>query len=207
MDKWMAVPKLDENGWRDAMQLWNTKESYGWVAIALHWLIALGVVMIAFIGLRADQVGETDRALRGELMGYHVAWGATLLVLVILRIISHYAQPQPVKPPQAGWLNMLATVTQNLLIIAVLVQFLSGPLAVWSAGRPINVWDVFKIPTPFAERNESVHAFAGVLHFIGRWTIFVVLPLHILGALKHLVIDRDGTFRRILWPSKLKAKA
>lgn len=190
------------------MQAGNTKEAYGWVAVTLHWLVAVGVVMMAVIGIRADQAGDAgDRALRSELMGYHVAWGATLLLIVIARVVWHYAQPQPVKP-QAGWLNLLATVTQNLLILAVVVQFVSGPLAVWSAGRDINVWGLFAIPTPFAERNQAVHDFAGAMHAIGRWTIFVVLPIHILGALKHLVIDRDGTFTRMLAPgARLKAKS
>lgn len=190
------------------MQAGNTSESYGWVAVALHWIVAISVVMMAFIGIQADQAGDAgNRALRGELMGYHIAWGATLLLIVIVRVVWHYTQPQPVKPPQAGWLNAVAKITQHLLIAAVLVQFISGPLAVWSNGYPINVWGAFQIPTPFAERNEAVNNFAGVLHAIGRWTIFVVLPLHILGALKHLIIDRDGAFMRMIRPgAKLKAK-
>ncbi len=190
------------------MRLWNTSESYGWITIALHWLIALSVVMMAFIGIQADRAGEAgDRALRGELMGYHIAWGATVLVLVILRVISHYAQAQPVKPRQAGWLNLLATITQNLLLIAIIIQFVSGPLAVWSGGRAINVWGVLTLPSPFAARNQGVHEFAETAHAIGRWIIFIVLPLHVAGAFKHLLVDRDGVFSRMLRPGALNAKS
>src|SRR5262249_13328290 len=88
------------------MQLWNTKESYGLVAIALHLLIGTGVLRMFFIGMQADLAGDAgNRELRRELMGYHIAWGATLLLFVIARVVSHYAQVQPEKPPQAGWLN------------------------------------------------------------------------------------------------------
>lgn len=193
------------------MQAGNTSESYGWVAVALHWIVAIGVLMMFFIGIQAGIAGIAgeagDRELRGTLMGYHIAWGATLILFVIARVLWRYTQPQPVKPPQAGWLNLLATITQHLLILAIVVQFISGPLAVWSGGRDINVWGLFAIPTPFAERKEGVHEFAEVLHLIGRVTIFFVLPLHILGALKHVIIDRDGAFMRMITPgAKLKAK-
>ncbi len=191
------------------MQAGNTNEAYGWVAVALHWIVAIGVLMLFFIGLQAGAAGESgNRALRGELMGYHIAWGATLLLFIIARVVWRYTQPQPVKPPQAGWLNLLATVTQHLLIFAVALQFISGPLAVWSGGRDINVWGLFQIPTPFAARNQGVHELAETAHLIGRATIFFVLPLHVLGALKHLVVDRDGVFMRIITPgAKLKAKS
>lgn len=190
------------------MQLWNTNERYGWVTIALHWIVGLGVLMMFYIGLQAGFAGERgDRALRGTLMGYHIAWGMTLLLFVALRVVLHYTQPQPVKPRQAGWLNMLSTVTQNLLILAVVTQFLSGPLAVWSGARPLNVWGLFSIPSPFAARNHGVHEFAETAHLVGRAIIFFVLPLHVLGALKHLVIDRDGVFMRMVRPGSLKEPA
>ncbi len=179
----------------------NTTEAYGWATVALHWIAALGVLMMFYIGLQAGIAGEAgDRALRGTLMGYHIAWGATLLPFIAARIILHYTQPQPVKPKQAGWLNLLATATQNLLLIAIAIQFISGPLAVWSGGRPINVWGLFAIPTPFAERNEGVHEAAELMHVVGRAMIFFIVPVHVIGALKHLMLDRDGVFMRMIRP-------
>jgi cytochrome b561 len=89
-----------------------------------------------------------------------------------------------------------------LLLLAILIQFISGPLAIWSGGRDINVFDLFAIPTPFAERNEAVHEGAEVAHAIGRWMLLSLIVLHVLGALKHAFIDRDGVLRRMLAPAK-----
>lgn len=179
----------------------NTRDAYGWATVALHWIAALGVLMMFYIGLQAGAAGEAgDRALRGTLMGYHIAWGVTLAPFVIARILLHYTQPQPVKPKQAGWLNVLASLTQNVLLIAIAIQFISGPLAVWSGGRPLNVWGLFAIPTPFAERNEGIHEFAELMHVVGRATLFFIVPVHVLGALKHLMLDRDGVFMRMIKP-------
>ena len=38
-------------------------------------------------------------------------------------------------------------------------------------------------------------------HFALKWVLLVVLGLHILGTIKHILIDRDNTFRNI-WITK-----
>ena len=187
------------------MSLTNTRETYGWLTIGLHWIAAFGVIAMFATGVQAYMAGEAgDRAARGAAMGLHIALGATLFAFFAARIALHFAQPQPDKPAQAGWLNAFAAWTQRLLLLALLIQIVSGPLAVWSGGRAINIFDLISLPSPFSQRNESVHEAAEIAHAIGRLLILVLLPLHVLGALKHLVLNRDGVFTRMLWPSRLK---
>jgi cytochrome b561 len=186
----------------------NSREAYGWASIALHWIAAAGVIAMFATGIPAGIAGEAgDRATRGALMGLHVSIGATLFAFFAARIALHYAQPRPAKPPQAAWLNFIASATQNLLLLGLLIQIVSGPLAVWSGGRAINMFDLVTLPSPFPARAQSVHEAAEIAHMIGRVIIFFVLPLHVLGALKHLIFDRDGVFTRMLWPSRLKKSA
>jgi len=97
---------------------------------------------------------------------------------------------------------LLATATHQLLLLAILIQIVSGPLAIWSGGRAINVFDVVSIPSPFAERNQGVHEFAELLHAIGRWSLIVLGSLHVLAVLKHTFIDKDGVLRRMLTPAR-----
>lgn len=186
----------------------NTKDSYGWLAIALHWIAAFGVIAMFASGLAADAAHEQgDRATFVARMGLHISIGATLFAFFAARIILHYTQPTPVKPVQANWLNVLATAVHHLLLLGILIQIVSGPLAVWSGGRAINIFGIVALPSPFGARVESVHEFAETLHLVGRATIFITLPIHVLGALKHLVFDRDGVFSRIIRPGPLKAPA
>lgn len=184
----------------------NTRERYGWAAIILHWIAAAGVIAMLYTGISAGLAGDAgDRATRSAFMGAHVAIGATLFAFFAARIALHYAQPQPVKPAQGKWLNLIASATQHLLLIGLLIQIVSGPLAVWSGARAINIGELLSIPSPFSERNDAVHEAAEQAHYVGRLIIFVILPLHIMGALKHLMIDRDGVFSRMLRPGRLKA--
>ena len=185
------------------MQWINSKNGYGWLSIALHWVAAIVVIAMLVSGFRADFAGEAgDRALRSSLMGFHVGLGAAFALVLLARVFASYAQPRPTPPEQAPILKFLASATHQVLLIAILIQVISGPLAVWSGGREINVFGLFAIPGPFAERNQGVHEFAELLHAIGRWAIVGALSLHIAGALKHALIDRDGVFKRMLAPAK-----
>ena len=185
------------------MQWINDRQSYGWLSIALHWLAAAAILFMLWSGFSADFAEDAgDRAARTAFMGLHIGFGASVALLLLARVVASYAQPRPAAPEQAPALKLLATATHQLLLVAILIQIVSGPLAVWSGGRPINVFGWFAIPGPFAERNEGVHEFAELMHAIGRWTLVVLISLHVLGALKHALIDRDGVLQRMLAPAK-----
>ncbi|OZB17968.1 MAG: hypothetical protein B7X53_04805 [Hyphomonas sp. 34-62-18] len=73
---------------------------------------------------------------------------------------------------------------------------LSGVLMSLLGGRPINFFDLFLIP-PIAENKEA----AGLLRQVHGYVAYALaglIGLHILAALKHAVIDRDGTLARML---------
>jgi len=186
------------------MTLINTQDRYGWLTIALHWIAAAGVIAMFASGLAADAAREQGgREAAAPLMALHVSIGASLFAIFAARIVAHYTQARPIKPEQPRWLNILASAVQHLLLLGILIQILSGPLVVWSGGRAIQVFELFSLPSPFAERSEAVHEFAETAHVVGRALIFFMLPIHVLGAFKHLILDRDGVFSRILSPRPL----
>jgi cytochrome b561 len=185
------------------MQTEAKPQGYGWLAIALHWIAAFGVLAMLWIGLNADWAGDAgNRAERARWMGLHISLGATLIAFFAARVVGHYTLPQPAPAEQARPLQMLAKAAHHLLLLAIVILILSGPMAVFSGGRDINVWGLFAVPSPFAERNDAVHEAAEQVHAVGRYMLYGLIPLHVLGALKHLIVDRDGVFMRMLRPSK-----
>lgn len=184
------------------MQVTNTERGYGWVAIALHWIAVVAIVIMFITGFRADMASEAgDREARAMLMGWHISVGASVALILLARVASSYLQPRPTPIAQPKLFQTLATLTHQLLLLAIVIQVISGPLAIWSGGRAINVFDALAIPSPFAERNEGVHEFAELLHAIGRWAIIVLGALHIAGAIKHTIENR-AYLGRILSPPK-----
>jgi cytochrome b561 len=185
------------------MQIGDTKHAYGWAAIALHWAIVIAVVAMLVIGLQADAAGKIgDRAARGEWMGLHIGLGFFVVLLVAARLYWSVTQPKPDPMPQAPWLQAVSVWTHRALLLGLAMLVISGPLAVWSGGRAIDVFGLFALPSPFAARDEGVHEIAEIAHAIGRLIVFVGVSLHVAGTLKHLVIDRDRTLQRMLWVRK-----
>ncbi|MBS0386715.1 MAG: cytochrome b/b6 domain-containing protein [Proteobacteria bacterium] len=190
------------------MQTWNDRNAYGWVALTLHWLAAIGVLTMLFTGFSAGVAEDHgDRAGHRALMAVHVAVGLSFYLIFAARIASHYMQKAPIEPDQPGALRFIARATHNLLLLMIAVQIISGPLMIWAHARPINAGFV-SIPSPFATRSEAVEHIADIMHLIGRWSLVVLISLHVLGALKHLFVDRDGLFERIFVPgARIKTKA
>lgn len=186
------------------MQWINTAKTYGWLTIVLHWLAAAGVLAMLYIGLCAGWAEDAhDMPQHRALMSLHFSLGMTLWLILAARIALHYLQQTPEPPAQPRPLNLLATIIQNLLLLAVALLIISGPLMLWT-GRSlsITVWGV-ALPGPFSAPNRGLHEAAETVHAIGRYALYVLIPLHVLGALKHVMIDRDGVFRRMLWPRPL----
>ena len=80
-------------------------------------------------------------------------------------------------------------------------MLLSGPIMVWSKGYPINIFGLISLPSPLG-KMETLHEVMEALHKLGAKLLFFAFILHMLGVLKHLIIDRDNTLKRMLVPSK-----
>ena len=63
--------------------------------------------------------------------------------------------------------------------------------------RPIMVFDWFAVPATVTAIPGQADA-AGVVHEYLAYTLIGLALLHMLAALKHHVVDRDGTLRRML---------
>ena len=101
------------------------------------------------------------------------------------------------KPDQHPVLNLLSTAVIWALLAAIAATVLTGYLLPWAEGNPL---DIFGLAIPplvdvrgVADLIESVHEFAGQ-------AFLPLLGLHILGTLKHAVIDRDGVAGRMVRP-------
>ena len=82
------------------------------------------------------------------------------------------------------------------LLAAIAVLLVSGPLAVWSGGRAINVFGWFALPSPMGEM-PALHKALEVAHGLAAKVMLFSIAAHVLAALKHALVDRDGTLWRI----------
>jgi len=174
--------------WRD------TRSGYGWLSIALHWLTAILVLTMWTIGTISQTDVQDDAAWYAHL---HMSIGVSAYLLLWGRILWRFAVGHPAPHPgQSALLFPVAKALHYLFLIAIGVMLLSGPLMVWSGGDAVEVF-AFAIPSPFAPWS-GLHDLLRRVHGVTASMIILGAMLHILAALKHIVINRDGTFDKIM---------
>lgn len=174
----------------------DTRKGYGWISILLHWSIAALVIALYFIGEEFEDLGREAGAF---LRGLHYSLGMVALCLIVPRILWRIVQGHPEEAADPRLVQLLARLVQWGLLLVPLLLVISGPLTIWTNGRPIDVFGVLQLASPF-ERNHDLHEFFEETHELLSSLILPLVGLHVLGALKHLVLDRDGIFMRMLRP-------
>ena len=172
------------------------RRRYSGVAMAFHWAIAILVIMNWQIAERAEQF---EGPMRGTIMGYHKAWGLTILALTLGRLVWRLTHPVPPMPAHyAAWERALAK-TVHVIFYVLLIGL---PLGAWYAnslgGRDVDFFGLFTIPPLPVGENKELAGSIFDLHASGGMLLIYLAGLHLLGVLKHLVIDRDGELFRML---------
>ena len=177
------------------MPIGNSTERWGWLAQALHWLMA-----IALIGnLIAGFVGEEMRLSpdKIKLFLWHKSVGITLLGLVIIRLTWRAAQPTPQLPSMPNWQRSLVHLSHILLYLLMLAMPISGWLMNSAADFPLKWFGWFELPSLLGPSDTLKQQFA-MWHENIAWTLVAVLSLHIAAAIKHAVVDKDDVLKRML---------
>jgi len=169
---------------------------YTKVAIMLHWIIA--ILVIANIGL-AELTEDLAREARGPYMNVHKAFGITVLLLTLARIawrLGHKPPPLPTAMP--AWQKAAARISHFAFYVLLLALPLSGWLWMSTYPAPVSYFGLFEVPVLPVVGQEALGEGLHKSHEVMGQAMFYLVILHILGGLKHLVVDRDGVFGRML---------
>ncbi|AXS41325.1 cytochrome b [Breoghania sp. L-A4] len=180
------------------MALTDTRAGYGWISIALHWLVAVLVIALFLIG---EQFEDLGREAGASLRALHVSIGMIAVVTVLARIAWRFTQGNPKKAEDPRLILLLSILVQWGLILATLALVITGPLSIWTTGQPIDVFGMVQLASPL-ERNRELHEAMEEIHEVASSVLLPLVALHVLGALKHAVLDRDGIFMRMLRPAR-----
>lgn len=179
------------------MPIRNTTETYGHVAKILHWLIALAVLGMMLMGIFMEDI--PDRVLKFQVYGIHKALGVTVLFLMLARFgwkLMNMGLPHH-NPAHKPWEQKLAAAVHWGFYALLIAMPLSGWLMTGAAGSTTNWFGLFVVPN-IAAPDQGLREVYGEIHEITSFLIWAALAAHIGGALKHVVIDRDNTLKRML---------
>ncbi|MEM7069645.1 MAG: cytochrome b/b6 domain-containing protein [Pseudomonadota bacterium] len=180
----------------------NTRATYGLIAQLLHWATAILILILLPLGLYMHNLPIGSEAeLQNKFWFYslHKTLGITVFAIAIIRVLWAFIQPRPALLNTDKKLENFAAHTVHWLLYgSIIIMPLTGWLHHSATEGFAEIWWPFMQDLPFVPKDETVANFLGFLHFACAVVLVISLLLHIGGAMKHTVIDRDSTLARMI---------
>lgn len=170
----------------------------------LHWLVAFLLLGQFALGLYLESIPRGVPA-RGYFVNLHKSTGLLIGLLILVRLgwrLTHTPPPLPVSVPR--WQQQAATVSHCLLYVLMLVMPLSGYLASNFSKHGVNFFNSIKL-APWGSDDKLIYAIFNQTHIVSSWLLLALVLVHVLAALKHLLLDHDSVFFRML-PQRLAGR-
>ena len=167
-------------------------------ALFFHWLLAALIPFQNGLGWYMLSIEDTPGS--AAYFALHVSLGLTATLLIALRLMWRLRnRPAALPATLPAWQVKVASLTHLLLYVLLVLMPITGFLGASLSGEPFAF---FGIPLPsWTSGNDTLKAQFFTAHAIIVWALVALVSLHVLGALKHLLIDKDSVFGR-MWPSQ-----
>lgn len=182
------------------MRLRNSRANWGAVAKSLHWIVAILVLANLGLGYWADDLPRSPE--KGYWFYWHKTIGLTVLWLVALRLLWRLTSLVPPLPPSTpAWQRIAAAGSHFLLYLALFAMPISGWIIHSAADSELALYGLLAVPDLVAasgQQAERIGDIAGAVHYYLFITLAVLIGIHVLGALKHAIVDGDDVLKRML---------
>ncbi|GAB4073231.1 cytochrome b [Ancylobacter sonchi] len=158
---------------------------------ALHWLMAVGILAMLFIG-----VGMVSTVMPTylPLLEAHKTLGIVILLLALLRLAVRFVYGAPALPASMPAPMKLAAHLSHYGLYALMIAM---PLLGWamlSAGAyPVVLYGGIRLPS-ILPQNAGLHALLWQAHVWLAFAFFALILMHLAAGLFHALIRRDGVF-------------
>lgn len=180
---------------------------YSSVAMLFHWTIAVLILWNVWL---AWQMEDLHGPAKTAVVQLHKSIGITVLVLSVLRLGWRLTHRAPLlNPDLKAWERALARAVHWLFYVFMIGMPLTGWIMTSASPRikvfPIRPFDLFTWPAfpwvsdlPRDQMRQIHEAFEFVHTDVLKLLFYGLFVLHVLGALKHQFIDRDGELGRMI---------
>lgn len=168
---------------------------YGTTAKTFHWLIVALLAVQYPIGWLMPDLHRNQQP--GAPMTFHVSFGITILILIVLRFawrLTHPVAPESSLPP---WQRLSSGLVHWLLYALVLGTTVTGWLFASFRGWSLSFFYLTPLPMLAADNAAAGKAIDG-LHQAMELALIVTIGIHVAAAIAHVWIYRDRVMQRML---------
>lgn len=183
------------------------RDRYSAVAVMLHWIIAILLVWTVLLAWQAEDLKGAAKMVPLQL---HKPLGIVILLLTLARLAWRVVhRPPPLGPGLKPWERQLAHAVHwgfyGLMLLVPLTGWAMVSASSLIVRYPIDMFGLFDWPViqPLFDLPETVrhdrHELLEEIHkLMAKAIIYGLIPLHVLGALKHQFLDRDNSLSRMI---------
>ena len=180
--------------------IFNTEQSWGAVAKALHWAMAVLIFIMFVLGWVAVAYPLSPTKL--DLFIWHKSIGLSLLALVCVRLIWRLVNTTPSPPVAVSHLeHTLARLGHATLYVLMIMMPVSGYVINSTADFGFRFFGWARVPN-LIPPNKAWQETAETVHFVLFLIFVAVIVIHIAAALRHHFVRNNNVLTRML-PSSL----
>ncbi|MFJ2990727.1 cytochrome b [Collimonas sp. NPDC087041] len=175
----------------------SEQRAYNNPAVVFHWLIALFIFMNFSLGIYMETFPKHTPS-NDAVLFYHASLGSLVFMSALARLlwrITH--RPLPLPSSVSNWQVTASHVLHWTLYILMLTVPLSGFIHRQAGAHAVNFFGLAALPV-LVDKNEPLRLFTDTLHETLVWVLAALVLGHLMVALKHRFIDRDGVVERML---------
>lgn len=166
------------------------------LAVALHWLVAL--LIATTVPLAWVMTGLEISPQKIQFYAWHKWLGVSIFLLVALRLgwrLIHGVPDAPSSMP--AWQRKAAILSHSAMYLLLFATPLAGWVMSSAAGFPVVYLGIWQLPDLVGKDKALLDTMKEVHKALANG-LLILVALHIVAALKHHFIDRDGVLARML---------
>lgn len=174
----------------------STAPSYTGTAKSLHWLIVALLIAQFVFAWTMPHIGRNTPVT--TLISLHFTFGVIILAVAVWRFgwrVTHRAPPPEHSLPP--WQNLTAYIVHYLLYALLFIIPLLGWMDASRRGMPVEMFGL-ELPKLLPTRAPGWNWTGDVHGLLANYGMLGLVGLHVVAALYHHFVRRDGVLQRML---------
>jgi cytochrome b561 len=167
---------------------------YDGVAKALHWIVALFMIVMLTFGWGLDDMPIDERT---QTLVVHSSLGLSVLILMVIRLIWRRGHTPPALPDHMPAWQVTASKASHhsLYLFAILQPLLGLGQAMYTSEYIVRPFGLFSVNMG---GNPNLHGIFHEAHEVTAGILVALVLLHLGAALYHHFVQKDTVLKRML---------